>query len=459
MSKKDLLLQWIATHKKPFIQLSQDLWAHPELSLEEHYAAEQLAALLQNQGFTVTPGAASMPTAFTAVWGSGTPVLGFSSEYDALPGLSQNKDKSNHTPITVGGPGHGCGHNLLAVGGIMAACALKQVMEENQLPGTIKIFGTPAEELCIGKPFMAKNGYFKDVDVFLDWHPSHMNRGAACDTNAYFNVKYHFRGKTAHGNAPWNGRSALDTAMLTAHAIELLREHIKPGSEDAPTTLNYAFPDVGSSFPNVVPDYSVLWCVGRMKNAALAADVLKRVNQCAAGCALASETIVQTEVITATHDFIPNLHLAHLVDQNLNYTGLPVFSEKDQETAMAVQKEMDVTPTGFSQRIEPVALGSQPVTDSSEYSWFAPVAFLNLALTPSEDTGWHNWAVTKFSNSEIGQKVLESAGKVLACTAYDLLTNPTVLQAAREEWKKRLDGRSYQSLLPDDAVPVRDFGQ
>lgn len=456
MENKEKLCGWVDDNKEKAFAVSDQLWEHPELSMQEYESSEAVVKLLEEFGFSVEKGVAGLPTSFVAVYGSGKPVLAFSSEYDALPGLSQKKDSVTHDPVVDMAPGHGCGHNLIAVGGVLAAAALKAYMEEHKLSGTIKVFGTPAEELCIGKPFMAKEGLFEGVDAFLDWHPSHLNRAAACDTNAYFNVKYHFSGVSSHGNAPWNGRSSLDGAMLMGHGIEMLREHIKPGSEDSPTTLNYAFPDVGNSFPNVVPANTILWCVGRMKNAEMAADVLSRLNDCAKGCAQATGTTVRREVITATHDLIPNLTLGRLVEKNLRQVGAPDYSRQDQEEAEAIQKTMGVKETGYTGEILETVLGSQPVTDSSEYSWHAPVAFLNVAISPSEDAGWHSWTTCKFAGSEVGKRALAVVAKVLSLTGYDLLTNPRILEEAQAELKERLDGKVYETLLPDDARPDPD---
>ena len=453
MDNKKLLMDWIDTNREKFHFISDAIWEKPELSMQEYFASEQLCKLLNEQGFTVQSGIAGLPTAFVATYGSGKPVIGFSSEYDALPGLSQKKDSNWKDPVVSMAPGHGCGHNLLATTGIMAASALKYLLEKGNLQGTIKIFGTPAEELCIGKPYMAKTGLFEGLDAVLDWHPSHLNRGGACDTNAYFNVKYHFKGVSAHGNAPWLGRSSLDSAMLMGHALEMLREHIKPGTETSASTLNYAFPDVGNSFPNVVPDKTTIWCVGRMKNAELAADVMKRVDACARGCALATGTDVESEVITATHDMIPNLTLSKLFEKNLRAIGTVPYSEEDQKNAKEIQTYLGVRPTGYTGEIISTRLGSQPVTDSSEYSWFAPTGLLNMALTPSEDVGWHSWSTCKLAGSEVGKKVSVTVSKILAISAYDLIDQPQTLKEAQNELRERLEGRKYETLLPVNAVP------
>lgn len=456
MEEKKILCDFIEEKKGIAFDLADYLWEHPELSMQEYEAAARVAAALEENGFSVERGVAGMPTALIAQWGSGSPVLGFSSEYDALPALSQKKDALVHDPVIAQAPGHGCGHNLMAGGGVLAAIGLKSYMEQNHLSGTIKVFGTPAEELCIGKPFMAKEGLFQGVDAFIDWHPSFITRAAAGDTNAYFNVKYHFAGKSAQGALPWNGRSSLDGAMLMGHAIEMLREHIKPGNEESPTTLNYAFPDVGNSFPNVIPAETILWCVGRMKNAEMAEDVLRRLRDCAEGCAKATGTTVTQEVITATHELIPSMTLCKAMEQNLRYVGVPAYSEQDKADALQLQREMGAKETGYPMEIPETVPGSQPVTDSSEYSWHAPIAFLNVALTPSVETGWHSWTVAKCAGSEVGKRVLETAAKTLALTGLDLLTKPELLQDAKAELQNRLEGRVYKTLLPEDAVPDLD---
>ncbi|MDR3304848.1 MAG: amidohydrolase [Clostridiales Family XIII bacterium] len=456
MRDKKSLFDWIDENRPDFLAAAAEIWENPELPLREYFAAEQVAALLEKRGFAVERGLAGLPTSFIAVFGSGAPVIGFSSEYDALPGLSQKKGAAGREPLIPGGPGHGCTHHLIAVGGPLAACALKDWAQSEGVEITIKVFGTPAEELCVGKPFMARAGCFNNVDAFLDFHPSHRNLGGACKSNAYFNVKYHFEGKAAHGNAPWHGRSAQDAGVLMGVALEFLREHLPPGPESMPTTFNYAFPDVGMSFPNVVPDKHTLWCVGRMANAEMAADALKRAGDCARGCALATGTGVKQEMIAATHELLPNLKMSELLDKNLREAGLPQFTREEEALAKALQRTLGVPETGYSGEILPVELSGQPVTDSSEYSWFAPIGFLNIQLAPSEAFGWHNWAVTSLGGTAAGEKVVTAAAKTLAGAAFDLVKKPEILAEAKKEWRGRLRGRTYESLLPEDSEPNLD---
>jgi len=453
MREKKILFDWIDANRSDFLAVSKAIWENPELSVQEYFASEQLTALLEKKGFEVERGLGGFPTSFVATFGAGAPVIGFSSEYDALPGLSQQRGSSEHAPLIQDGPGHGCTHNLIAVGGILAACAFKDWLESEGLEATIKVFGTPAEELCMGKPFMAKAGCFDGVDMFLDFHPFYRNLGGACMTNAYFNVKYHFEGTAAHGNAPWHGRSAQDAGVLMGIALEFLREHLPPGPEGMATTFNYAFPDEGKSFPNVVPDKHTLWCVGRMATAEMAADALKRVDDCAKGSAIATGTEVKTELISATHELIPNLKMSEILDQNLREAGLPKFTKAEEDLAKALQRTLGVPETGYDGEILPVEISGQPVTDSSEYSWFAPIGFLNVQIAPSEAFGWHNWAVTSLGGSSIGEKVVTVAAKTLAGAAVDVIGNPEILAEARREWLERLDGRTYKTILPEDLAP------
>ena len=194
-----------------------------------------------------------------------------------------------------------------------------------------------------------------------------------------------------------------------------------------------------------------------MKNAEMLADVLDRVTDCAEGCAKATGTTVTREVITATHDFIPNLRINQLLEKNLREVGVPKYTEEDQKAAKAIQKTMGVKETGYTGEILETVVGSQPVTDSSEYSWFAPVAFLNVAISPSEDSGWHAWTSAKFAGSAVGKEALDVVGKALASTAYDLLTNPEILDEAQAELKDRLGGKTYESLIPAESRPDLDL--
>jgi aminobenzoyl-glutamate utilization protein B len=378
-------------------------------------------------------------------------VIGINCEYDALPGLSQEL-LPDQAPVVEGAPGHGCGHNILGVGAIMAAVSLAEWLSSAGLPGTVKVLGTPAEEICVGKPFMARAGFFREIDAIIDWHPWDRN-GANYDTcNAYFNIKYHFRGRTAHGNSPWEGRSALDSGLLMGHAIEMLREHIPPGSPDAANTINYTFPDVGPEYASVVPDRCTVWVVGRITTAEEAERVIQRVHKCAEGASIATGTSWSMEFITATHEKIPNQTLASVLRRNLLEIGPPAFDEREHELARTWQGALGAPKLGLPQSVEEFRGGASAVTDNSEFSWFAPFAMAWIAAGPT-GIGWHNWQVTACSGGAIGKKAMDVAAKVLAASAVDLMTQPNILEEAKAELATRLGGRVYRPLIPGDSPP------
>lgn len=450
---KEFMTAWNDENTEVFYQLADEIWANPELSMQEYKSSELVIKTLEDHGFQVERGVAGMPTAFVASFGEGRPVIGINAEYDALPGLSQKKDELTKDPIKGGAPGHGCGHNLLASAGPKAAIAIKEAMVKFGLKGTVRVLGTPAEELCLGKPFMGKAGVFSGYDAFLDWHPWNYNKANYDSCCSYFSVKFHFKGRTSHGNSPWHGRSALDAAILQSHAVEMLREHIYPGQPpDAANTINFTFSDTGPEFPSVVPDKASAWYVGRFTTSEDAKNALERITKCAEGAAMSTETTVERELITFTNHKIPNKVLAEIMHENFQKVGPPKFTEEEQQQAKAIQKEIGMEETGLAEEIMPFEGGYTVVCDTSEFSWNAPYASAWIAMG-MENCGWHNWGVVRCASGAMGRKSLDVASKVISLTAADLLTQPEALEAAQEEFKDRLGGRQYQCLLTDDMEP------
>lgn len=446
---------WIERHREEFAAHAKAIWDFPELGCEEVRASRHLADVLRAHGFEVELGVAGLPTAFVARWGRGGPTIAFSCEYDALPGLSQREPELAAAPrpaaIVDAAPGHGCGHNLLGVGDILAALAVRRWLEAERRGGTVVVFGTPAEEVCVGKPFMARAGLFKGADAILDWHPWDHNSANYDACNAYFNVKFHFSGRAAHGNSPWTGRSAFDAALLMGHAIEMLREHVAPGPPGAANTINYTFSDVGPAYPNVVPDRSTVWVVGRISDSELMRDVMERVHRCAEGAALATGTTCRPEFQTASHEKIPNKTLSTVLHRHFAEIGTPPFDAREQEHARAVQRLLGLQEKGIAQEILPFAEGSSCLSDNSEYSWFAPFAMVWVALAPA-GAAWHSWVVTAAAGSSVGVKTMLVAAKVLAASAAELFLEPRILEEAKRELADRLAGRSYAALIPDGAA-------
>ena len=459
---RQFVTAYVEQHREAFLAHARTIWSHPELGCEEVRSSRLIAGILREHGFAVETGVAGMPTAFVARSGEGRPVIAFSCEYDALPGLSQRApdldQPPQHAPVVEAAPGHGCGHNLLGIGDVLAAIAVRRWLEAEKREGTVVVFGTPAEEICVGKPYMARAGAFAGVDAVLDWHPWDQNSANADHCNAYFNVKYHFHGRTAHGNSPWTGRSALDGAVLMGHAIEMLREHIAPGPPGAANTINYTFSDVGPEYPSVVPDRSTIWVVGRLADSALMRDVMERVSKCAEGAALATGTTWEREFKTASHEKIPNLRLSQVLHRHLSELGAPAFDAREQAFARKIQRQAGAEEKGLAEQILPLSEGSSGLTDNSEYSWFAPFAMLWIASAPA-GTAWHSWMVTGSVGSSIGDKAMLLAAKVLACSGAELFLAPGILEEAKAEQRERLRGRSYESLIPDGVEPPIDVNR
>lgn len=450
---KKFLLSWNEENTEDFYAAAKDIWEHPELSMQEYYSSSVLIELLKKHGFAVEEGAAGMPTAFIASYGSGRPVIGINAEYDALPGLSQDPKKLEKSPLRAGAPGQGCGHNLLGTGGVKAAIAVKNAMDKFNLSGTVKVLGTPGEELCLGKPFMGKAGYLEGYDAFLDWHPWSYTKVNYDSCPSYFSVKFHFKGRTSHGNSPWHGRSALDAAMLQAHAVEMMREHMYPGCPpDAANTINYTFTTTGPEFPSVVPDYTTAWYIGRFTTTEEMTAAMERVTKCAEAAALATETEVEREIMTATHHKIPNRTLAECFRNNMIAVGVPQFTEEEHAKAKAIQRELGQPETGLPTDLMPFEGGYTVLCDTPEFSWNAPYAAPWIAMG-MQDCGWHHWGVTRCAGDTMGQKSMDCAAKVISLTAIDLICDSKVLDTAQTEWRERMNGRTYESLLPADKEP------
>ena len=315
---KSYITEWIGKNSSEFKKLCFDIHENPEVSLCEYFASGELKKILEKHGFEVEMGVSGIPTAFVAYYGSGNTTTGFNLEYDALPAMSQVSGASIKTPKEENAPGHACGHNTICTAGAIGAVALRYAIEEFGLDAKIKVFGTAAEEICIGKPYMAKDGYFDDVDFFVDYHPMSYNGVFEDYCCAFFNVRYHFKGKSCHGNKPWYGRSALDGAILTTHAIEMLREHIAPNCDDAANTINYTFLNQPvQPAANVVPANATLWVIGRFRTLEQMQDAMDRIDAAAEGCAKATGTVVEKEFISATHDKLPNTILSKKMYDNL----------------------------------------------------------------------------------------------------------------------------------------------
>jgi aminobenzoyl-glutamate utilization protein B len=432
-----------ATH---YGELSRRIWEFSEVGYKETQSSAALQAELKSAGFDVQGGVAGIPTAFVASSGSGKPVIGVLAEFDALPGLSQH-DAPEKRPRHEGAPGHGCGHNLLGVGAAFAGIAVKDALAERKLPGTIRVYGTPAEEGGGGKIYMTRAGLLKDVDVVLTWHPGDRNQSGLSTTLANINAKFRFRGQAAHAaSAPDKGRSALDAVMVMSHAVDLLREHIPQE-----TRIHYIVTKGGEA-PNVVPDLAEVYVYARHSHMPTLDDVWARIVKCAEAGALATSTRMEMELVNSVYNTLPNDALAALTDKNLRKVGGFKYTAEEQSFAERLARSFppsqDALPIGSQEGVQAPREGVSPAsTDVGDVSWQFPTSALTAA-TFVPGTPGHSWQSTACSGMGIGRKGMLVAAKTLALTALDLFTDPAQLKAARDSFDKRRAGHEYRSRVP-----------
>jgi aminobenzoyl-glutamate utilization protein B len=437
---------------RPLIEeMATNLWDYSEIALQETQSASLLIGKLREAGFRIEEGVAGMPTAFVATYGNGSPVIGILAEYDALPGVG-NEAVPKRQPRKDGTTtGHGCGHNLFGAASVGGAIALKQVMAQEDLQGTVKLFGTPAEETLVGKVFMAKAGVFDGLDAVIDWHPSSKNKVKNQPGRAMNNFEVEFFGQPAHGAVdPWNGRSALDAVELMNYGVNLMREHVKPTAR-----IHYVIPQGGQA-PNVVPEYAKVWYFVRGENREEVDQYYERILKIAQGASLATETSHTAHLITGAHEYLLNRPLQEALQKNLELVGPPDFAEEEQAFARSLQRVLKKEEKGFNRKIEPLADKPEPVTggstDVAEVSWIAPTAGFRVT-TAAADVPWHSWATTACHGTTAGRKGATVAAKVIATTGIDLLTRPSLVQEAKSFFVKATKGRPYQSPLPADQAP------
>jgi len=448
---KQEAFQFIDDNHSQFEQAAADIHTYAETAFKEHRSAERLASLLEKSGFTVERGVAGIPTAFVATFGSGYPVVGILAEYDALPGLSQVPALTKKELLEPGKGGHGCGHNLFGAGSTAAALAVKTVMEKEKLPGTIKLFGCPAEETLAGKIYMAKEGVFDGVDVCFTWHPSSESKAGLAKTIAMNNFEVVFRGRTAHGAAdPWNGRSALDAVELMDTGVNFLREHVQPT-----VRIHYVIKHGGEA-PNIVPDYAVVWYFVRDNTREGVEQVYERVLKCAEGAALMTGTEMEVNLITGTYEYLPNHELTRLLDRNLRLVGPPEFTEQDQAFAKEMQKNLGVEEKGFNTGIEEYSdteTRGGGSTDVADVSRLVPTSGEMDISTMPPGVPAHSWAVASSSGSPAGFKGMLVAAKTLAASSIEAMMDTKIVEKAQAEFKDKTKGFTYRSAVPVEKKP------
>lgn len=448
---KEFIVSSVERHKSALIDISDEIWAFAETAFEESKSSDLLADYAEANGFTVERGVGGMPTAFIASYGSGSPVIGILGEFDALPGLSQ-KAHPEKSPLNVGKAGHGCGHNLFGAGSLGAAIAVKELMDQGSISGTVKFYGTPAEEKYFGKLYFAREGLFDDLDVCLDWHPSASTSSNVQSSLALVDFIVEFKGQAAHASAdPWNGRSATDAMELYAHGINAYREHVKPT-----VRIHYHMQQAGDVV-NVVADYAKIWVRVRDTKRDGMLKVYKRVQEMAEGAAILADVDYNIELVSGLHEVLVNRTGGEALQKNLEMLGDISYSPQEIAFAHKIQEVTDKEALGLDGTIKPLAETREHSgggsTDVGDVSWVVPEIRLGVTTAPI-DTPWHSWAVVACGGMSIGHKGLVYSSKALGLTMVDLFKNPALVQAIKDEFIERKGDAQYTPILPDGPPPI-----
>ncbi|MEK4437599.1 M20 family metallopeptidase [Paenibacillus sp. FSL K6-2862] len=456
-----------------FTQASDRIWEFAETRFDEFQSAELLIELLESEGFTIDKGVAGLETGFIASYGSGLPVIALLGEYDALADLSQEAGISTYQPVQPRGNGHGCGHNLLGIGAVAAAVAVKDYLQEHpDTQGTVRFYGCPAEESGYGKTYLAREGYFKDVDAALSWHPHSMNAVMHGSSNAVIHGTFTFKGISAHAAAaPHLGRSALDAVELMNIGSNYMREHMIDQAR-----IHYAITNSGGLAPNVVQAEAEVTYLVRAPKSAQVRSLFERLVKVAEGAALMTETTMDFKYEGACANLIPNSTLEKVMHQHLVAFGAPEYAEEEYHYAKAIY---DTLPLPNQQEAGALVgpelaplLAERPLpnfiapysdeketfmggsTDVADVSWNVPTAQC-ITTTMAFGTPLHAWQTVAQGKSSFAHKGMLLAAKAMAATAIESILHPEIVKEAQQELLDRLGGEVYDCLVPADVRPPK----
>jgi aminobenzoyl-glutamate utilization protein B len=450
-ANKNAVLASVEKHQQELIKLSDLVWGFAETAMKETQSSKVLADYAEAQGFKVTRGVAEIPTAFIAEFGSGKPIIGVLGEFDALPGLSQ-KAQPVKDALKPNAPGHGCGHNMFGAGSLGAAVTIKELIAAGKLKGTIRFYGTPAEEDLAGKVWMARAGLFNDLDVCLDWHPDYENKANMQSSQAVTDYAISFKGKSAHAAAdPWNGRSALDAAELFTTGINFMREHVKPS-----VRMHYVYTKAGN-VPNVIPSEAAVWLWIRDSKRSGVAEVSERMKDIAKGAALMAGVEYEIKLNSGLYEILINETGAKTLQNNMSLVGPITYTKDELSFADKIMKEYGIEAKGINGNIKPLeATKPDPPggsTDVGDVSYIVPEISL-LATTAPYESPWHSWVVVACGGMSIGHKGMLFASKALGTTMVDLFENEKLRQDIKAEFLKRKGNEVWKAMLPDGPPPV-----
>lgn len=451
---KQLALQNLNNKYPAYAAIAKQIWANAELGFQETKSSVLLQETLRKEGFNVQAGVSEMPTAFVATYGSGKPVIGILAEFDALPGLSQDSVTTKKA-LVEGKAGHACGHNLFGTASSAAAIELKNWLSKNKKSGTIKLFGTPAEEGGGAKVYMVRDGLFKEVDAVLHWHPSNSNDASPQSCMAIKQTLFRFYGRAAHAAAaPEKGRSALDAVEAMNYMANMMREHVP-----SDVRIHYVITKGGLA-ANVVPEFTEVEYMVRHPNAAVVAEIWNRLVKCAEGAANGTETTMKYEVISGSYNLLPNETMSRIMYENLKKVGGVNYSPDEIEFAKKLQTSFTFKAPELTdaQKVQPFTLGGffPASTDVGDITWVVPTAGLGTA-TWVPGVPAHSWQAVATGSTSIGLKAMMNAAKTLTLTGMDLFNNPDMCEKAKKELTEKTGvDFQYNSLIGDRKPPL-DF--
>lgn len=435
-----------------YTEVARKIWGFAELGYQEMQTAALLQSELTAAGFTVKTGVVGEPTGFVASWGSGKPVIAIVGEFDALPGLSQAAVPT-HAPIVAGGAGHGCGHHLFGTASVAAAIEVKTWLAATGKGGTIRFYGTPAEEGGSGKVYMVRDGLFNDVDAVVSWHPGDRNDVSPVSNLANIGAKFRFHGLSAHAaGAPDKGRSALDGVEAMDAMVNMMREHVPQE-----TRIHYVITGGGKA-PNVVPDEAEVYYVARHPDVRVLDGIWERIVNAAKGAALGTGTTMDMEVVSAVYNVLPNEYLAGLQRKNLQRVGGITYTAEERAFAEQIRKTLSppMLPMGSESQVQqPRVEVSFSSSDMGDVSWRVPTVQLTAA-TWVPGTPAHSWQAVAAGGSTIGPKGMMVAAKTMTLTAMDLFSDPSHIAKAKAEFDQRRGGFEYRSRLTREK-PALDY--
>ena len=472
---KSAICQSVDAHADTYTTVSDAIWDHPETNFHEDFAVTTLTSILRSHGFSITENLGGLPNAFRAEYGSGSPVVAYLGEYDALSSLSQKAGCARKEALVPGAPGHGCGHNLLGVGALAAAIAVKEMIERGELTGTVVYLGCPAEETGSAKAFMARDHVFDGIDAMLTWHPWDYNGIWPGGSLANVKMIFRFKGQSAHAaSSPHLGRSALDALELMNVGVQFLREHVPDD-----TRIHYAITDAGGLSPNVVQGRAEAVYLVRSQRLADLESIKQRVIDCARGAAIMTGTEMEMEFVKGCSNILPNTVMEETLIESMKEIGVPAYTQDELALANSLHEALESPETTLQKItklcdsrtresvlahqgdplytfIAPHCPSDAPIipvsTDVGDASWCAPTSQVACAAWAA-DTPAHSWQAVAIGRSSVAHKSMLLAAKTIALTGAKLMADGDLLARAKCEFNGRIAQQPYLCPIPEGVNP------